>query len=415
MYKKVLRCRACGYGPPIQADGIKIYPGTEKLIPVFSLGLQPLANDFVKGDDEHAGFAPLEVLLCPKCNLAQTSVVVRPDILYRHYCYRTSPSQTMLDHFAKLADIFAGEGKFERVLEIGSNDGRFLGYLHDRKGYPVVLGIDPSLNLTAEAVKLGVPSVIGVFDENAVLRAKDHCENFDLVIARHVFCHVDNWKEFIRCLEMVTHDNSLVAIEVPWVKHLLEKGEYDTIYHEHLSYFSIGAMDALLNGTGFVIQRVIELGIHGGALLVLLRRNTWNGPLDSVPKEKVGIQEWLAFGAKAHNNITNLKNLVGLLRGQGKRVIGYGASAKSTVIVNACGFTKKDLDYITDSTLEKMWKFSPGTDIPIVPEGTHVTDMPDYAIMFCWNFANEVLEKNRTFIKGGGKFILPVPEVKIIP
>jgi hypothetical protein len=418
MYKNHTRCRACSYGPKLGAEGIKAGTSQEHLVPVFDLGVQPLANDFAGPNEAHAGYAPLKVMFCPKCTLAQLSVTVQPDILYRRYSYVTSQTATMRQHFEALDKAITEEQPFDSLLEIGSNDGTLLRHFA-AKGVKVA-GIDPAENLADIARKQGIPTVTGMLSaETAQLAMSNTKEGFDLILARHVFCHVDDWREFIDCLAIPSHHNTLVGIEVPYVADLLERGEFDTIYHEHTSYLSIKAVQALLQDSPFNLHGIVRFPIHGGAILLMLRRKDFGKPpLPSVDeyrsKENISPETWQAFAAKAHTNINALKDFVHARRAEGKRVVGYGASAKSTVFVNACRFTRKDIDFITDTTPQKLWKLSPGTDIPIVDQGAILRELPDYAICFCWNFRTEVLETNALALEKGVKFVFPVPTLEVV-
>lgn len=416
MYQLHNQCRACGYAAP-GASGIKRVT-SESLVPVFDLGVQPLANDFASADEEHAGYAPLKVLRCPRCTLAQLSVVVRPDILYSRYLYVTSQSETMRQHFHSLSRTLREIQSFDTLLEIGSNDGTLLRHFAGQ-GVKVV-GIDPAENLAEIARKVGIPTVTGVFN---VATAKSSlfgvAKGFDVILARHVFCHVDDWREFIESLAVVSHRDTLIGIEVPYVVELLEKGEFDTIYHEHLSYLSIGAMNALLSDSPFRLHRIVRFPIHGGAILLLLRRSDHDSGADAsvsdyADNECVTEERWKQFAQKAEDNITALKLFVNKAREEKKRVVGFGASAKSTVWMNACHFTRKDIEFITDTTPQKLYKLSPGTDVPIVDEGAILRELPDYAICFAWNFRDFVLQNNALAREKGVKFVFPIPELAVV-
>lgn len=415
MYTLHRQCRACGYGNP-GAAGIKS-DLHEHLIPVFDLGVQPLANDFVDSTQEHAGCAPLQVLLCPRCGLAQLSITVRPDILYRRYSYITDRSDTMLRHFADLEEALRAESPCESLLEIGSNDGALLRWFK-LKGVKVA-GIDPAENLATLAREYQVPTITGLFSRKTAGEALAAHGMFDVILARHVFCHIDDWKEFIAALAIPCHKRTVVAIEVPYVKDLLERGEFDTIYHEHLSYLNIGAMQELLAPSPFRLQKILRFSIHGGAILILLRHNEHPSPIDPsvadfLARENLGENDWSAFSKRAKTNIVELENWVRKTRKEGKSVVGFGASAKSTVWVNACHFTRKDLAWISDTTPQKWYKTSPGSDIPIVDEGAILRELPDYAVCFAWNFRDFILRNNEQARNKGVKFVFPVPALEIV-
>lgn len=402
-------CRSCGYATP-GAQGMKAASGA-KLIEVFDLGIQPLANDFCKSDEESSGYAPLKVMSCPKCSLAQLSVTVRPDILYKHYSYVTSPSDMMRQHFGKLISDIASETNGKSVIEIGSNDGKLLSLMQER-GYSV-LGVDPAENLAEIARKNGVPTKIGFFGQ----RLAEELDKTDIVIARHVFCHVDDWHDFIRGLELISSPNTLVCIEVPYVGDMLKNCEFDTIYHEHLSYLSIKAVHVLLNDSTLHLHKIIRYPIHGGAMLLMLRHRESSVPTHSSVnefKDDITTHDWQDFAEEAYCQIDRLKATVKTFLAQGKRIAGLGASAKSTVWINACKFTRKEIMFISDNTPQKQWTFSPGSDIPITDEGAILRELPDYVVMWAWNYRTEILEKFALARSKGVKFIVPVPTIEII-
>lgn len=413
MYLARTQCRACGFARP--ADGTKS-PNKEKLVPVFDLGVQPLANDFCSPNEEQAGYAPLKVMFCPNCTLGQLSVEVKPEILYRRYSYVTSNSDTMLRHFGSIAHLLAGQTPGKRMLEIGSNDGRMLSFFQ-KQGY-TVQGIDPAANLAETAKQQLIPTVVGMFNEETAKEATQDGP-FDAVLARHVFCHVKDWQDFIRCLALVTHKDSVVAIEAPYACDMLERGEFDTIYHEHTSYMTVRAMQALLEHLPFKLHRLQHFPIHGGAMMLLLRREDYGRDPDNsvayhLKKEKADLETWGRFSQLAHANLAALKGFVASQRAVNKRVVGFGASAKCTVWVNACGFTRNDMEFVTDNTPGKQYKLVPGSDIPIVDEGALLRELPDYAVCCAWNYRLEILEKNALARSKGVKFIFPIPHLEVV-
>lgn len=409
MYKEHSHCRACGYAFR-GASGIKS-DVKESLIEVLDLGLQPLANDFCKEGQEQSGYAPLKVLFCPRCSLGQLSVVVNPDVLYRHYSYVTSPSHMMREHFKQLiSDIMVEAPDAETFLEIGSNDGKLLAMIKDGAG-KTVLGIDPADNLFKASLDRGVPAITEMFTSKL---AEELASRFDVIIARHVFCHIDDWQDFVKGLEAVTHGDSLICIEVPYAGDTLHKCEFDTIYHEHLSYLTIKSVEALIAKTELKLHRIIRYAIHGGAILLMLKKKTANLLAGAQFRENITAADWQAFAAKADGQIRSLRAMVDELRGGGKSVAALGASAKSTVWINSCGFTRKQISFIADTTPQKLYTKSPGSNIPIVDEGAIIRELPDYVIMFAWNYEAEVLEKFKLARDKGVKFIVPVPEIKVV-
>jgi|GEM_PF-330071 len=424
MYKLHKVCRSCGLGAA-QLPTLKesLAAGTSQdpkvLLPVFDLGLQPLANDFCNDSQERAGYAPLKVLYCPRCTLAQLSVVVRSELLYRNYNYVTSPSQTMQDHFQQLAEVIKAEVPGRSLLEIGSNDGALLESFKAR-GFTDCLGVDPAENLCRIAEGKGIKTVCNFFTRQ-VARELAAIMMPDVILARHVFCHVDDWADFVQGLEELSSRETLICIEVPYLLDLLTRGEFDTIYHEHLSMLSVRAMVTLLKDTGLRLNRIVRFLIHGGAILLMLRSAGSTAPLHSSVHEyldfeddKVNLDAWKKFEIGARTQIQNLRSQVAGLCEKGKRVAGLGASAKSTVWLNACGFTRRQISWIADTTAQKQYKFCPGTDIPVTDEGAILRDLPDYLILFSWNYAEEIIRKQRRYLELGGQIIIPIPSLRIV-
>lgn len=411
MYKLHNHCRACGFAESITPPGIKAQPTGEKLIKVFSLGLQPLANDFCKDGEEMAGYAPLEVLFCPRCTLGQLSVVVRPEILYRKYAYVTSRSETMVKHFRSLWSFINTEVDPKSIVEIGSNDGFFLEYAKSR-GVETVCGIDASENLSEEARKNGIQTLYGLFDVETARTARGCAPLVEAIVARHVFCHVEDWRGFMRSLDVLANQNTIILIEVPWAKWLLERCEFDTIYHEHTSYLTLRSMAALLENTPFRLHRVNEFPIHGGALGIMLRSRAHpSQPHDSVfqmlEAESVTAKDWERMFVRSAFSIERVKSAVQSAIGNGMTVAAYGASAKATVWMNVCGFTRKEIKFVTDTTPHKQYCLIPGTDIPVVDPGALLREKPDFALLTAWNFCAEIMAKEQLYRDQGGKFIVP--------
>jgi novobiocin biosynthesis protein NovU/D-mycarose 3-C-methyltransferase len=409
-------CRACGYA--FHGAGGNRNPN-ERLMSVLNLGVQPLANDFCKQGQERQGYAPLEVLFCERCGLAQLSVVVKPEVLYKNYAYVTSDSETMKKHFASLVKDLTAEQPAGSVVEIGSNNGALLKYLKE-SGFGPVVGIEPAENLAKESEKAGIGVLNDFLTTQSALNAKFSCAGkVSFVLLRHCFCHMENWHTAIEALEELSDKDTLICIEVPYLPDQIANVSFDQVYHEHTSYLCLSAMAALLEGTDFIIHKVIKYPIHGGCVMVMLRNQFSGYPVDPsvhtfLEQEKITADTWREFAAEAHAQIHKLRILVKSLRESGKTVCGYGASAKSSVWYASCGFTKKDVMFTTDTTPQKMYTVSPGTDIPVVDPGALMRELPDYCIIWAWNYLPEILEKEKLYREKGGRFIVPVPKIRIL-
>lgn len=399
MYKHHTQCRACR---------------GNYLVEAFDLGVQPLANNFTTADEAKAGHAPLKLMFCPDCTLTQLSVVVRPEILYSNYCYVTSASHTMHDHFQSLWREIKSEGNADRVMEVGSNDGRFLRFCKDQ-GATDIVGIDPAANLRPVSASRET-FMTGLFTPGLAEAGKRMLGRTDVIVARHVFGHIHNWDEFMAGLDAAAYADTLVVIEVPYVQDMLDGLEFDTIYHEHLSYISVRAVEALLHRSNFKLVKIVRFPIHGGAIALMLRRKSHPSPIHSSvaqylrQEQSLTLKAWNDFGHDCGMKIDSLRSTV-----HGRvSVCGFGASAKSTVWLNACGFTRKHIAFVCDCTPQKQGRQSPGTDIPIVPESALLVEKPEAAVLFAWNFRDEIIRNNQAYLDQGGQFLIPGIKTEVI-
>lgn len=375
----------------------------------------------------------MTVVFCRQCNLAQLSAVVRPEILYKDYCYVTGASDTMKSHFELLLNDVTREYSVPlkpgqkpargKLLEIGSNNGGFLEFASCKSNWEV-LGIEPAKNLADLANARGLKTIDRLFGEPEAVQLAAAGYKADVIVARHVFAHIDDWKGFIHALEFISHKDTLVVIEVPYAGDMLKMNSWDQIYHEHLSFVSITAIVRLLNHTQFYLHSVKNYSIHGGSIALLLRRTDGPPPTGGVlegvsnrlDEEKTNNLEdrWLHLADMQAKMRSNLTEEVQKAKLNGKKVCGFGASAKATVWCNACGFTSKDIAFVCDSTEQKQGKLIAGTDIKVVPEKELLDRKPDYAINFSWNFHREIAQKHKAFTERGGKWIQVVPEVRVL-
>jgi len=412
MIQERTTCRACG------SKNLKL---------ILDLGKTALANDFLQPDEVknyHTGL-PLRVVLCPDCSLVQLADTVDPKILYSHYAYVTSTSATMDAHLNSqcshlLATSHLGAGS--RVLEIASNTGVFLKKFKE-KGCDV-LGIEPASNIADIAVATAIPTRKEFFNAETAKKIKAEWGTADLILGRHVFAHIDELKDLIQGLETISHQETLIAFEVPYLVDFFEHTEYDTIYHEHLSYIPVRSIEALVKDSAFTLARVDHYPIHGGSILFHLRhRSSKSAVHSSVPialelenqMKLAAPATWLGFSQRVNRIRAELPALLRKLKAEGKRIIGYGASAKGNTLLNTCGLSTKELDYIIDNTPFKQNKVAPGSWIPIRAPENLLKDQPDYALLLAWNFAPEIIRRETEFQKRGGRFIIPIPEPKIIP
>jgi C-methyltransferase C-terminal domain/Putative zinc binding domain/Methyltransferase domain len=400
--------------------------GSKNLKLILDLGKTALVNDFLKPEDV-AGYKislPLRVVLCPDCSLVQLAKTVDPKILYSHYAYVTSTSKTMDTHLNKMMTHLlstARLGSGSKVLEIASNTGVFLKKFKEQGCE--VLGVEPAGNIADVAIVTAIPTRKEFFNAATARKLRTEWGAADLVLGRHVFAHIDDLHDLVVGLEAISHQDTLIAFEVPYLVDFFEHTEYDTIYHEHLSYISVRSIEALVKDSPFMLSRVDHYPIHGGSILFHLRhRSSKAKPHSSVAhaleKEKqMRLAEpatWEAFAHRVNHIRTELPALLRKLKSQDKRIIGYGASAKGNTLLNTCGLGTKELDYIIDNTPFKQNKIAPGSWLPIRPPEMLLKDQPDYALLLAWNFAPEIIMRESEYQKRGGRFIVPIPEPKIV-
>jgi len=393
---------------------------------VLDLGKTPLANDFIDPAEirNYNTCLPLRLCVCQTCTLAQLADTVDPRVLYARYAYVTSTSRTMDEHLSEqcrhLTEV-AGLKRGARVLEIASNTGAYLRKFQEQGCE--VLGVEPAHNISEVATKSGIPTRTEFFNAANGGRIATDWGKADLIVGRHVFAHIDDLHDVLAGLESASHSSSVVAFEVPYLVDFFNGTQFDTIYHEHLSYISVKSLQALTEQSRFFVQRVDHYAIHGGSILFHLRRRDSGSSEHPSVREALQVESrmrfgdaetWKPFVDRVQHVRGELPALVRGLRAQGKRVIGYGASAKGNTLLNTSGLTNKDLDYIIDNTPFKQNKVAPGSWLPIHPPEWLLRDRPDYALILAWNFAPEIIRREAEYQRGGGRFLLPIPEPKIV-
>jgi SAM-dependent methyltransferase len=399
--RRVKRCRVCG---------------SKDLTLVLDLGKTPLANSYLTRPTDPEKWFPLRLLFCNGCALVQLSHVVNPDLLFRKYAYRSSASETMPSHFRELAGFIKSnflKSSKDLVVEIGSNDGTLLRAFKEIG--TSVLGIDPAENLASIANERGLGTLPEFFNSEVAQRIRETKGPARAIIGNNVFAHVDDLRDLMEAVALLLDDEGVFSIEVPYVGDLNQNVEYDTIYHEHLSYFSVHPIARIFSDFGLSVTNVTRLDVHGGSIRVIGKKKRDRGKVPFIEFEKrCGLDRLEIFQSLAHRVEYQRDSLMQTLRGlksNGNKIIGYGAPAKGNTLLNFCGIGTDLLDYVIDTTPEKIGKFTPGTHIPIYETERFRRDPPPYALLLAWNYEKEVIIKETNY---SGQFIIPIPSPRIL-
>lgn len=365
--------------------------GTSALKMVFSLGQQPLANNFLKASNEGQRTYPLDLYKCTHCTLLQLGYVVPKEDMYDEYTYIPSASKVYLQHFDNLATKLIDKLELKKdslVVDIGGSDGSLLEPFK-AKGMSVV-NIEPAKNIK---VKEGIPVIREYFNKDVAHKVVRWYGKAKLATATNSFAHIDDLYSYLEALDILLDDDGVFFAQFPDARNLLRENQFDTIYHEHLSYFTYEPLHHLFANSKFELFNITSDNIHGGSMQIWVRKRP---------------QLLEEFIKDVDNIVEELSDVVASAQEEGKKVVGFGAAAKGTVLLNAADIR---LDYIVDSTPYKQNKFVPGVGTPIYPEEHLLEDPPDIVVILAWNFKDEIMEK----LKGRGyKFVVPIPKVEII-
>ncbi len=405
-------CRGCGAS------------GGRDLVPVLDLGRTPLANSLLTRErlDQPEPTYPLELAFCPECTLLQITETVSPEEIFRDYLYFSSVSETMLRHSRESAEHLIEArrlGANSLVVEAASNDGYMLRNFVAR-GIPV-LGIEPARNIAKVARENGVNTLNEFFGAELAERLAAEGTRADLFLANNVLAHVADTNGFVRGIKALLAPDGRSVIEAPYAKDMIDHTEFDTIYHEHLCYFTLTALDRLFTRHGLEIVDVERVAIHGGTLRFTSAHAGTAPRSVAVTALLAEEQAWgvnrpefyLGFGRRVEQLKHALLERLKTLKAEGKRIAAYGASAKGSTLLNYFGIGRETLDFVVDRSPHKQGRYTPGTHLPILAPEELLEAMPDYVLLLTWNFVDEILEQQAEYRQRGGKFLIPIPELRV--
>ena len=390
------------------------------------LGMSPLSNAYLKLDtiNKAEKFYPLHTYVCDNCFLVQLEEFETPDHIFSDYAYFSSYSETWLRHAENYTELMTQRFSLNansQVIEIASNDGYLLQYFQ-KQNIPV-LGIEPAANVAKVAEEKGIPSLVKFFGVSTAQELVNQGKQADLLLGNNVLAHVPDLNDFVAGMKILLKPDGILTMEFPHVLQLILQNQFDTIYHEHFSYFSFLTVEKVFADHGITLFDVEELPTHGGSLRIYGQHNDGKKPIsDRVSKLKTkeidaGLEQrstYLGFGEQVKATKRHLLSFLIDIKNQGKSVVGYGAPAKGNTLLNYCGIRTDLLDYTVDRSPYKQGLFLPGTHIPIYHPDKIIETKPDYLLILPWNIKDEIIEQMGHIREWGGQFVVPIPQVEVI-
>ena len=399
--------------------------GQRKVELFLDLGSTPLANKFLSKDKLNAPEPsyPLRVGFCHECHHVELTEEVPPSAMFDDYLYISSASDTLKAHLFDLSDIITARYKLnfkDLVIDVGCNDGTLLSGFK-RHGVRT-LGVDPAQNLAVFTEKLGIDRHIGFFNSASAKQIVQKYGQARAITATNTFPHIPKLQDFLTGLKTALAAGGVLVIEAHYLIDILDQGAFDTIYHEHISYWALGPMQKLFALHGMEIVNAERLALHHGQLRVFVQRKgegqVQPGVQEILEAERARgldrFETFQAFARDVQRIKRELTQTINDLRAQGKRVVGYGAPAKGNTLLCFLELGTDKIVYIADKSPLKQGLFTPGLHVPVVPPERLLADQPDYVLLLAWNFVDEILDQQAQYRKRGGKFIIPVPRVRMI-
>ena len=391
------------------------------------LGMSPLCESFLDADHLNVmePFYPLHVYVCAKCFLVQLEEYVDPDNIFTEYAYFSSYSDSWLKHASNYVEMIVSRcslGSDSHVVELASNDGYLLQYFV-AAGIPA-LGIEPAKNVAQVAIDKGVPTITEFFGEKLARTLVAEGKQADLLLGNNVLAQVPDINDFVAGMKILLKKNGIITMEFPHLMRLMEENQFDTIYHEHFSYFSLIAVEKIFAAHDLTVFDVEELPTHGGSLRIYVchtgeEKYPLQPSIATLRETELGfgladLTTYASFAEQVRETKRKLLEfLVGCKR-QGKTVVGYGAPGKGNTLLNYCGIRTDFIDYTVDRNPHKQGKFLPGTHIPIFSPDEISNSHPDYVLILPWNLKDEIISQNSYVYDWGGKFVVPIPEVTVL-
>ncbi len=389
--------------------------------------MSPLCESYIAAQqlNQMEAFYPLHAYVCEKCFLVQLGEYVTPDHIFSEYAYFSSYSDSWLRHANNYVDMITRRlnlGADSLVVELASNDGYLLQYFV--KNSIPVLGIDPAANIAEVAVRKGVPTLVRFFGEATAREVVAQGKQADLLLGNNVLAHVPALNDFVGGMKILLKPGGVITMEFPHLLRLMEDNQFDTIYHEHYSYFSFLAAEKTFAKHGLTLFDVEEIPTHGGSLRIYARHAEDNskpvGPKVAELRQRENdlgfekLETYARFGEQVKETKRKLLEFLISARRQGKIVAGYGAPGKGNTLLNYCGIRTDFLDYTVDRNPYKQGKFLPGTHIPIYAPERIAQTKPDYVLILPWNLKDEIIKQLAYIREWGGRFVVPIPEAEVI-
>jgi hypothetical protein len=407
-------------------QGSCLFCGTELSHTFVDLGMSPPCESYRKPEQHHEmeAFYPLHAYVCEKCFLVQLREYISPENIFSDYAYFSSYSDSWLEHAKNYVEMAVERFQLDQqsqVVEIASNDGYLLQYFV-KKGIPA-LGIEPATNIAQVAIEKGIPTVVKFFGEETAKEQIEKGIQADLLLGNNVLAHTPYLNDFVKGMKIILKSQGIITMEFPHLMRLMAENQFDTIYHEHFSYFSFISVEKVFAAHGLTIFDVEELPTHGGSLRIYARHTeNYSQPVSEkvlklrTREEAAGftsLETYFFFGEQVKETKRKLLDFLITAKRERKSIVGYGAPGKGNTLLNYCGIRTDFIDYVVDRSPYKQGLFLPGTHIAIFHPDKIQETKPDYVLILPWNLKNEIMAQIAYIRDWGGKFVVPIPEVNI--